>query len=133
MPIFILWKGWSFTLGCFLPVSILKADLNVAEIRHVQDYTHQKLIWMEVHIFSVKARCTAGKIWVKYIMTTQKSQSQKKIGILGISSREYMHFDGNSAEVVGSRRERCWGYISIFENTPKKLPHLSPKSCLNFT
>ena len=27
-----------------------------------------------------------------------------------------------------SRREHCWGYISIYENTPKKLPHLPPKS-----
>ena len=27
----------------------------------------------------------------------------------------------------------CWGYISIYENTFKKLLHLPPNSCLNFT
>ena len=34
---------------------------------------------MEVNIYSVKAKSQAGNIWVKYIMTTQKDQSQKKI------------------------------------------------------
>ena len=34
---------------------------------------------------------------------------------------------------LGSRRECCWGYVSTFENTPKKWLHLSPKSCRNFT
>ena len=27
----------------------------------------------------------------------------------------------------------CWGYISVYENTFKKLLHLPPNSCLNFT
>ena len=31
-------RCWSFTLGCFFPVSILKIYLNVAEIRNVEDY-----------------------------------------------------------------------------------------------
>ena len=31
-------KCWSFTLGYFFPVSILKIDLNAAEIRNFQDY-----------------------------------------------------------------------------------------------
>ena len=34
---------------------------------------------MEVHIYSVKAKSQAGNIRVKYIMTTQKGQSRKKI------------------------------------------------------
>ena len=41
------WKQWSFILGCFFPVnpvSIFKINLNVAEIRNVQDCKHQKLI-----------------------------------------------------------------------------------------
>ena len=38
----------------------------------------------------------------------------------------------NSAEGLGFSREHCWGYISIYENIPKKLPHLHPKSCCNF-
>ena len=42
-----------------------------------------------------------------------------------------MHFAGNSAEGLGSMREHPCGCLSIFENTPKKLMHLSPKSCHN--
>ena len=53
-------------------------------------------------------------------------------GILEISAREFMHFAGNSAEGLGSRRKHCWDYVSVFENTPKKLPHLSPKIYRNF-
>ena len=43
-------------------------------------YTHQKLILMEVHTYSVKAKSQSGKIIVKYIMITQKVQNWKKIG-----------------------------------------------------
>ena len=39
-------------------------------------------------------------------------------GILEISAREFMHFAGNSAESLRSRRECCWGYVSVYENTP---------------
>ena len=39
----------------------------------------------------------------------------------------------NSAEGLRPRREHCWDYVSIYENTPEKLPHLSPKRCCNFT
>ena len=35
-------------------------------------YTHQSLIWMEVHIYSITAKSQACNIWVKYIITTQK-------------------------------------------------------------
>ena len=35
-------KCWSFTLGCFFPVSILKINLNVAKISTVQDYVCTK-------------------------------------------------------------------------------------------
>ena len=31
----------------------------------------------------------------------------------------------NSAEGLRSRRERCWGYVSTYENTPKSY-HISP-------
>ena len=47
---------------------------------------HQKLIWKEGHIYSVyivyiayKTKSQASNIRVKFIMTTQKGQSQKKI------------------------------------------------------
>ena len=36
-------------------------------------------MWMEVHIYSVKAKSQAGNTQVKDIMTTQKSQSWSKI------------------------------------------------------
>ena len=52
---------------------------------------------------------------------------ENQLGILGISSREFTHFAGNSAEGLGSRREHCWGYKYVFENTPKNLPHFSSK------
>ena len=41
---------------------------------------HKKLIWMKVHICSVKAKSQAGNIWVNGKTATQKGQSQKKIG-----------------------------------------------------
>ena len=34
---------------------------------------------MKVHIYGVKAKSQVGNIRVKYIMTTQKGQNQKKI------------------------------------------------------
>ena len=34
-------------------------------------------MWMEVHIYSVKAKNEVGNIWVKDIMRTQKGQSHK--------------------------------------------------------
>ena len=35
-------KALEFTLGCFFPVSFIKINLNVAEIRNVQDYVCTK-------------------------------------------------------------------------------------------
>ena len=52
---------------------------------------------MKEHIYSVKAKSQAGNIKVKYIMTTQKGQSQKKI------SKEYQEsYLGNYA--------LCWKF-----------------------
>ena len=68
---------------------------------------------------------------MSHIEQHRKSNAERKSArdlrnlIYGI----YSFTPGNSAEGLGSRRKCCWGYISIFENTPKKLPHLSPKSC----
>ena len=64
--------------------------------------------------------------------TKRPKPNENQLGILGISSREFMHFARNLAEGLGSRRERCCEYVSVFENTPKKLLHLSLKSCHNF-
>ena len=49
----------------------------------------------------------------------------KENGILGTSSREFRHSVGNSADGFGSRKEHCRDYVSIFENTPKNLQHLT--------
>ena len=51
--------------------------------------------------------------------TKRPKLKENKLGILGMSPREFTHSVGNSAEGLGSRRERRWGYISIFENTSK--------------
>ena len=65
--------------------------------------------------------------------TNRPKLKENQLGILGILSREFTHSVGNSAEGFSSRRECYWGYVSILENKPKKLLHLSPKSCRNFT
>ena len=65
--------------------------------------------------------------------TKRTKPNENQQWILGISSREFMHFAGNSSEGLRFRIESCWDYVSVFENTPKKLLHLSPKSCHNFT
>ena len=65
--------------------------------------------------------------------TKRPKPKENQPGILGISSREFTHFAHISAEGLGARRERCWDYVSVFENMPRKLLHLSPKSCHKFT
>ena len=57
--------------------------------------------------------------------TKRPKLKENQLGILEISSREFMHSVRNSAEGLGSGRECCWGYISIFENTPKSC-RISP-------
>ena len=54
--------------------------MNVAKKVTIQDYkcTHKKM-WMEVHIYSDKAKSQIGNIRVEGIMTTQKGQSWKKV------------------------------------------------------
>ena len=69
-----------------------------------------------------------------YNDNTKRPKPQEiKLGILGISVVEFTHFAGNSAEGLGSRRERCWDNVSVFDNMLKKLLHLSPKSYRNVT
>ena len=70
---------------------------------------------MEVHICSVKAKSQVGNIRVND-NTERPKPKENELGILGISSREFTHYVGNSAEDLGSRREHCWVYVSIFEN-----------------
>ena len=65
--------------------------------------------------------------------TKRPKPKENQLGIFEISTWEFTHFAGNLQEGHGSRREHCWDYVSVFENTSKKLLHLSPKSCHNFT
>ena len=65
--------------------------------------------------------------------TKRPKSKENQLGILGISSREFMHFAGNSAYGLGPKREHCCDNVSVFENLPKKLLHLFPKSSHNFT
>ena len=51
--------------------------------------------------------------------TKRPKPKENELGSLGISSREFTHSVGSSAEGLGSWREHCWGYVAIFENTPK--------------
>ena len=37
----------------------------------------------------------------------------------------------SKSSCLRSKRKLCWRYVCIYENAPKKLPHLSPKSCCN--
>ena len=63
-------------------------------------------------------------------MTAQKAKDERK------SARDIKKLRillENSAESLGSRRECCLGYLSIYEYTPEKLLHLPPKSCHNFS
>ena len=63
----------------------------------------------------------------RYNGNTKRPKLQDtQLGILGILPE-------NVAEGLGSRREHCWSYISVSENIPETLPHLSHKSCGNFT
>ena len=66
---------------------------------------------MEVHIYSVK-----NKSQVYNDNTKRPKLKENELGMLGISSWEFAHYVENSAEGLGSRRKRCWGYVSLFEN-----------------
>ena len=84
---------------------------------------------MEVHTYcNVNVKSQAGNIRDKDIPTTQKGQSQKKISYGSLKS---MHFARNFSR--RPRVQESWCYVSIYENAPKKLPHLPRKSCHNFT
>ena len=71
-------------------------------------------MWMDVRIYSVTVKNQTVHIWV-YVMTTQKGQGRK---ILRLGPQFFVE---NLAEGLWFRRERCWGYVSIFVNTLEKL------------
>ena len=61
-------------------------------------------MWMEVHIYSLKAKSQAGNIWIKHNENIKRPMPK------------------NPIEDLRSRREHCWSYVvSVFENIPKNL------------
>ena len=63
--------------------------------------------------------------------TKRSKPKQNKLWFLGISARGFTHFAENSAEGLRSRREHCWGYVSVYENT-HSYGIFPLKSCHNF-
>ena len=76
-------------------------------------------MWIEVHIYCVKAETQAGNMSQRY------NDNIKWPKPLRYSARDLKNLCillENSAEGLGSRREGCWRYVvSVFENTPKHL------------
>ena len=104
--------------------------MNAAEVRTVQDYIHTKDYYEQVHIYSVIAKSQAGNTSQIYNNTKRPKSKENQLGILEISSMEFMHFDRNSAKSLASGE----GTTRVtYLSTLRKLPHLSPKSCPNFT
>ena len=68
-----------------------------------------------------------------YENTKRPKMEENQLARSYVSTREFMHFTGNPAEHLRFMREHVLGYVSICENTPKMLLHLSLKSCHNFT
>ena len=63
---------------------------------------------------NIHAKSQAGNMSQIYNSNTKRPKpKENQRGIVGISSTEFMHFGGNSAESLGSRRECCWDtYLS---------------------
>ena len=53
--------------------------------------------------------------------TKRPKLKENQLGILGISSREFAHFAGNSTEDLGARRECCLDYVCLWEYTQATL------------
>ena len=60
--------------------------------------------------------------------TKRPKPKENQLGILKIYA-----FCQKIQQKTSGPGEHCWCYISIYENAPKKLLHLTPKSCHNFT
>ena len=60
--------------------------------------------------------------------TKRPKPKENQLGILKIYA-----FCQKIQQKTSGPGERCWCYISIYENAPKKLLHLTPKNCHNFT
>ena len=85
---------------------------------------------MEVHINIVKAKSQEVTYEYKIWWQNRKAKTERKSAAV-LKIYTFCHKIQQAS--LRSRRERCWGYLSICENTPEKLLHLPPKSCHNFT
>ena len=84
---------------------------------------------MEVHIYNSIKAIVATAI-VKDIVTTQKAKVERKsardIKNLRILPKKF-------SRRPQAQERALHGYVSIYENTPKKLPHLPSRSWNNFS
>ena len=53
--------------------------------------------------------------------TKRPKPKENQLGILKIYA-----FCQEIQQNTAGPRERCWCYVNIYENAPKKLPHLPP-------
>ena len=60
--------------------------------------------------------------------TKRPKPKENQLGIIKIYA-----FCQKLQQMTSGPGERCWCYVSIYENAPQKLPHLPVKSCHNFT
>ena len=101
----------------------LKIDLNMTKIITAQDFKRTKNLCEWKYLYTAKSR--AANMSQRYndniLLAKSKSKSAGDLKNLHILQE-------NSTEGLGPRRERCQGYVSIYENTPKTLLHLPPKS-----
>ena len=84
---------------------------------------------MEVQTYSnVNIKSQAGNTWDKDITTIRPKPKENQLGIL----KMYAFCQKIQQKTLGPG-ECCWCYVFFYENAPKKLLHLPPKSCRNFT
>ena len=107
---------WQSTLTKF---SGFKEDLDwlKTDFNYCSRLQPKKLMWIEVHIYSVKAKSQAGNIWMTNIWWQHKKTKTARYS--ASDPKNLCILPENSAEGIRSRRECCWSYIvSVFENTP---------------
>ena len=89
----------------------------------------KNLVWLEVKIYSVKAKNQAGNKGQRYNDNTKWPKlRENQLGILKTYAL-CLKIQQSASGPGGVLLE----LLSIYENTLKKLPHLPPKSCCNFT
>ena len=74
-------------------------------------------MWMQAHIYSVKAKSQVGNIWVKDIMATKKKTKATRYSDRDL--KNLLILSENSAEGLWSKRALLGLCICLWENTRK--------------